>query len=309
MKVALAILNYNGRHHLAELLPTAIAAVKFYGKPCPIIVLDNQSPSDDVAWIQSYFPSVEVIVSPKNDFLFSYNWLLAKREEDVVILLNNDLRLSENFIPCLIRHFSNPTTFAVSCKAFSWDGNTINSGPCNFAVKRGRLLGEFQMDRQYTAYTLFSSGGFMAVDRRKFLELGGFDRLFYPAYGEDKDLCFRAWSKGMKCIYEPGCHVYHREGGSWDQEANRSRRLIDITNYLFMWRNFRFLRFQIPHHLYLAWLSVRKRIEGDTGWLETLKEARQLWCERRKGALTQAPCAVDLDLLEKKCGAPICEET
>ena len=246
-----------------------------------------------------------MIVSPKNDYLFSYNWLLANRDEDIVILLNNDLRLSENFVSCLIRHFENPTTFAVSCKAFNWDGDAINSGPCNFAVRRGRVLGEFQIDRQYTAYTLFASGGFMAVDRRKFLELGGFDRLFYPAYGEDKDLCFRAWSKGMKCIYEPGCHVLHREGGSWDQEANRSRRLIDITNYLFMWRNFRYLRFQIPHHLYLAWLSVRKTTECDTGWLETLKEARQLWRERHKEALCKAPRNVDLRQIQQICGTPV----
>ena len=43
----------------------------------------------------------------------------------------------------------------------------------------------------------------MAVDRNKFVELGGFNRLFAPAYCEDVDLCFRAWRQGWRCIYDP----------------------------------------------------------------------------------------------------------
>ena len=30
------------------------------------------------------------------------------------------------------------------------------------------------------------------------MELGGFNRLFYPAYCEDLDLCFRAWRRGFR---------------------------------------------------------------------------------------------------------------
>src|ERR1041384_1686958 len=226
-KICLAILNHNGRAHLEHLLPTAFQAVTNFGSPCPIVLLDNQSSDDDVEWVGSNYPQVDVVVSPKPDYVFSYNWLLARRDESVVILLNNDLKLSPNLIGCLLKHFSDQTTFAVSCKSYSWGTENINSGPCTFKVRhRGWLVAEFQKDRQFVSYTLFCGGGAVAVDRIKFLELGGFDRLFYPAYGEDKDLCFRAWCRGWKCIYEPECHVYHREGGTWDSGANLSRKLI-----------------------------------------------------------------------------------
>ena len=110
-KVALAILNYDGKRHLAELLPTAIEAVAAWKETCPIIVLDNRSPGDDVSWMQANFPQVETIVSPKNDYLFSYNWLLSNREEDIVILLNNDLKLSSNFNFLLGPSFCGPRRF------------------------------------------------------------------------------------------------------------------------------------------------------------------------------------------------------
>ena len=74
--VCLAILNFNGRKHLEHLLPTAVAAAKKHPGQCSIVVLDNRSSEPDAAWVQAAFPSVEVVVAPENDFLFSYNWLL-----------------------------------------------------------------------------------------------------------------------------------------------------------------------------------------------------------------------------------------
>ena len=206
----------------------------------------------------------------------------------------------------MVRHFADPGVFAVSSKAYDWDGTQVNSGPCFLRVRdRGWVETGFESDKQVLSFTLFSSGGFMAVDRRKFLELGGFDRLYYPAYGEDKDLCFRAWCKGWKSLYDPSCHVFHREGGSWDQQSKRSTKLIGVTNYLFMWRNFRSLRFRLAHHFYLAWLVARKYVEGNKDWLDTLKEARRLWRGRRREAVDSAPPAVDLVALQRICGSPV----
>ena len=48
--VCLAILNYNGKKHLEHLLPTACAAARKFSGTCAVVVLDNQSTGDDVAW-------------------------------------------------------------------------------------------------------------------------------------------------------------------------------------------------------------------------------------------------------------------
>ena len=103
--VCLAILNYNGRKHLEHLLPTAIAAAQKFLGSCAVLVLDNRSTDPDVEWVKREFPSVRAVVAPENDFLFSYNWLLPQLQNDVVVLLNNDLRVDEHFLEPLIRHF------------------------------------------------------------------------------------------------------------------------------------------------------------------------------------------------------------
>lgn len=78
----------------------------------------------------------------------------------------------------------------------------------------------------------------MAVDRNKFLEIGGFDRLYYPAYVEDVDLCFRAWCNGWRCIFEPASKVLHREGGSWKgvKDSSLDAKLLR-NSLLFQWLN------------------------------------------------------------------------
>jgi len=66
MTVELVILNYNGRHHLEHLLPTAIQEAECYGPDCRVVVIDNLSPDDDATWVRENYPSVKVWLAPKN---------------------------------------------------------------------------------------------------------------------------------------------------------------------------------------------------------------------------------------------------
>ena len=209
--VCLAILNYNGRKHLEHLLPTACVAANNYPGVCSILVLDNRSTDPDVEWVRQEFPLVQVMVAPKNDYLYSYNWLVENRDEDIIVFLNNDLKLHPNFLMPLARHLELPDVFSASACSYDWDGKEFTCGPARLTLKNGFYTFLFDTKRQECCHTLFGSGGFMAVDRRKFVELGGFNRLFYPVYCEDVDLCFRAWRRGWRSIYEPESVVWHRE--------------------------------------------------------------------------------------------------
>ena len=103
--VCLAILNHNGIRHLECLAPTVREAVAAYPGPCRALVLDNQSSQGNVDWVRSRYPEINVASAPANDYLFSYNWLLPQLPEEVVVLLNNDLRLTPGFLNPLVRHF------------------------------------------------------------------------------------------------------------------------------------------------------------------------------------------------------------
>ena len=276
--VCLAILNYNGKKHLEHLLPTALAAAKNFSGTPAVIVLDNQSTDDDVAWIQREFPSVETIVAPKNDFLFSYNWLAQKRSEDILVLLNNDLKVDHDFLAPLVRHFGSPDVFSVSARSYDWTGDEVTSGPARLKFNDGFYSWKFDTEHQKRCHTLFTSGGFMAVGRKKFVELGGFNPLFYPAYCEDLDICFRAWRRGWRCIYEPDSQVRHRHQASWSNHSNSSLNSLELRNSLVMqWATFPMHKGRWARLSSLTKLLIGSLADRSTLWLKTYPATLAYW--------------------------------
>ena len=281
--VCLAILNYNGKKHLEHLLPTTSAAANKFSGTCAVVVLDNQSTDDDVAWIGREFSSVQAIVAPKNDFLFSYNWLAQKRSEDILVLLNNDLRVDSNFLAPLIRHFESPDVFSVSARSYNWNGAEVTSGPARLNFNNGFYSWKFDTERQKTCYTLFTSGGFMAVDRNRFIELGGFNRLFAPAYCEDVDLCFRAWRRGLRCIYEPGSVVWHRHRATWGDHSKDSLSTLELRNLLLMqWSTLPMRKGRGARLRSLLKLFIGSLFSGDRVWIKTYPATLLYWLAVRR---------------------------
>ena len=282
--VCLAILNYNGRKHLEALLPSAVVAANNYTGECSILVLDNRSTEPDVVWIKKTFPSLRVEEAPENDFLFSYNWLLPRLQEDVVVILNNDLRLDQNFIQPLVSHFDSPDVFAVSASSYDWEGHEKTIGPAKLTYSNGFYGWSYDPKRQELCHTLFASGGVMAVDRQKFVELGGFNRLYHPAYCEDLDLGFRAWRRGWKSIYEPKSIVWHRESASWSVSPKSRPNKLNLRNsLLFQWSSLPMSEDRYSRY----WCSVKLIISGlfrrVTLWLSILVSTWIHWLRIRSG--------------------------
>ncbi len=210
--------------------------VAAYPGPCRALVLDNQSSQGNVDWVRSRYPEIDVASARANDYLFSYNWLLPQLPEEVVVLLNNDLRLTPGFLNPLVRHFDQGDVFAVSAASLDWEGNKSTCGPAELTHQHGWYRWGYNTTRQELSHTLFASGGFSAVDRQKFVDLGGFNRLFYPAYCEDLDLGFRAWRRGWRSVFEPASLVFHRENGSWGTMAESAISPLNFRGQLlFTW--------------------------------------------------------------------------
>lgn len=300
-KACLAVLNYNGIEHLENLLPSLIEAQK-RGTESNIIILDNQSTEDDVAWTRQNFPNVEVVVAPENACLLSYNWLARQITDDILVVLNNDLKVDREFIRWMLLHFEKPDVFAVTGCQMDWEGKAPLFGPCTLKRHRGWYWFDFDKACQVPAYTLFGSGGFSAIDRLKFVRLGGFDPLYHPGYCEDVDLCFRAWGKGWKSIYEPRAITRHRESGSFGKRANR----LNLERmFLFHWRNLRHQPFYAYHWMYVLWSLRKRRKMGDTDWIEAYKTAREIWGQRGREALKNRPGKQALQNCMKHCGRPL----
>jgi len=304
--VCLAVLNYNGIHHLESLLPGLEAACRQSPIPASIVILDNQSTQGDVEWVRQHYPGVRCVVSPKNDFLFSYNWLVEQLPDDVVVLLNNDLRVDEQFLKPLLRHFQSADVFAVSASSFDWEGNERTIGPARLTFRNGLYGWYYEPQRQELCHTLFASGGFMAVDRRKFLELGGFNRLFHPAYCEDLDLGFRAWRRGWRSIYEPTSIVWHREQASWKvSSVGRSNSLNLRHSLFFQWSSLPMETKRMTRYWTLVKLFGGELLRGKKHWLSIYPRTWREWCKIRKQYAGLKVSQQELAAMQKSMDIPL----
>jgi GT2 family glycosyltransferase len=100
-----------------------------------------------------------------------------------------------------------------------------------------------------------AAGPVLAVDRCRFLDLGGYDPLFFPGRIEDLDLGFRGWMAGWKGYYVPGSMAYHRGCASFAPAfgVEGCDRLAARNSLMFAWKNYAGSRLAA----HLAWLPVR----------------------------------------------------
>ena len=83
-KVALVILNWNGKHFLEEFLPSVISCS--YAN-LEIIVGDNASTDDSISFLKSKYPSITIIENDKNyGFAEGYNRVLNRVNAEYFIL-------------------------------------------------------------------------------------------------------------------------------------------------------------------------------------------------------------------------------
>ena len=93
MKVDILILNYNGKDLMKEYLPSICEAARNSSHECRVHVVDNISTDGSVDFLRSEFPEVNIYQAKKNRILCSYNDAVRDLDSDVVIFLNNDIKV------------------------------------------------------------------------------------------------------------------------------------------------------------------------------------------------------------------------
>jgi GT2 family glycosyltransferase len=193
------------------------------------------------------------------------------------------LKVDRDFVAPLLRHFESPDVFSVSARSYDWNGAQIISGPARLKFENGFYSWNFDTRCQKTCHTLFTSGGFMAVDRNKFVKLGGFNRLFAPAYCEDVDLCFRAWRHGWRCIYEPGSIVWHRDQGTWSGNSIGKLSSLQLRSLLLMqWSTFPMHKGRWTRLHSTVKLLLGSVFSGDRVWIRTYPATLLYWLAVRR---------------------------
>lgn len=257
MKINIIILNYNGKELMKRCLPSIVDAAKKSKHNCRVSVIDNLSQDDSVSFLKNNFLDMDIIVAGENKVLCSYNDIIKQIDDDVVILLNNDIKVDENFVDPLVETINEDNeNFLVTPKCL-----TFNEKVYEGSKTKARIIwGLFWASSKFKGYErgidmqgCTFSAGFGAFDRKKFLELEGYDNLYLPGTLEDSDICFRAWKRGWKCLYQPKSIIYHMGQVSFHRRfGRRQTKIVNFRNlFLFMWKNITDRRILFKHFIFL----------------------------------------------------------
>src|SRR5579862_2168495 len=235
--------NWNGRDLLEKYLPSVEAALAGNAAN-EIIVVDNGSSDGSAEFLQHNFPRVKTLALERNlGFGGGSNAGIRAAANDIVILLNSDMRVDPGFLAPLLAGFSDEKVFAVSCQIFLSDPTKRReeTGLTEGRWQRGALRVGHRADEEVNELfpCFYGGGGSCAFDRRKMLELGAFDPLYEPFYLEDTDLGYLAWKRGWKVLYQPASIVYHEHRGTIGKKfrADEIAAVLKKNFILFAWKN------------------------------------------------------------------------
>lgn len=152
---------------------------------------------------------IVVVVNPKNlRFAATVNIGVALATNQRILVINNDVSPAPDVAKILSKHFEDERVFAVGCMELQPLNTDEISGKNKIWFEKG-LFHHSKADNFEFGHTGWVSGGSGMFDRSKWLELNGFDQLFYPAYWEDIDLSVRASKRGWQVLFDPNAVVYH----------------------------------------------------------------------------------------------------
>jgi GT2 family glycosyltransferase len=241
-KVAVVILNYNGRKYLETFLPSVIEHSVGY----EIIVADNASTDDSVSFLKNTYPTIKILQNTTNQgFAEGYNTALKQISAEYYILLNSDVEVTYNWIqPIIDLMDSNKSTAACQPKIKSFNEKTHfeYAGAAGgyidwlgYPFCRGRVFDAYEEDLgQYndTKEIFWATGACMFVRADTFHQIGGFDANFF-AHMEEIDLCWRMKNAGNKIYYCSDSSVFHVGGGTL-HKSNPRKTFLNYRNGLAM---------------------------------------------------------------------------
>lgn len=240
MRIAVVILNWNGKSFLEKFLPSVISN----SQDATIYVADNASSDGSLEFVEKNFPTVIRIDNGENfGFAGGYNKALENLNEEFFVLLNSDVEITPNWLQPVITLFdSDQQVAAIQPKILNYHDKTsfeyagaaggfIDKNGYPFC--RGRIFDLLETDNgQYDAVqeVFWATGACMFVRSKVYKELGGLDDDFF-AHMEEIDLCWRTKRAGHKIMVQPKSIVYHVGGGTLPK-SNPFKTFLNFRNGL-----------------------------------------------------------------------------
>lgn len=275
MNTAVVLLNYNSLAYLQQFLPPLVTN----SKEATIYIIDNASTDDSKAYVNSHFPSIRWIALDKNyGYAGGYAKGLQEINEELLILMNTDVQVTEGYLEPLLAAFQDENVGACMPKILDYNqrnkfeyagaaGGEMDM--LGYTFCRGRIFDTIEEDQnQYDnglSDCFWASGACLAVRKDAYFNALGFDpRLF--AHMEEVDLCWRMQRIGYRVVVTTNSMVYHMGGGTLDYQNPKKVYLNFRNNLIVCAKNWTWkeILYKLPFRLLLdqiAW--ARELIKGN----------------------------------------------
>jgi len=239
-KVAVVILNWNGKAFLEQFLPSVVK----YSANAKIIVADNNSSDNSINFLKENYPTVEIIQLDRNyGFAGGYNKALKQINSEYYVLLNSDVEVTENWLVPML-HLLESDSSIVACQPKIKDYN--NKSYFEYAGAAGGFIDKYgypfcrarifeHLEEDINQYNdnleiFWASGASLFIRATAYHNIGGLDEFFF-AHMEEIDLCWRLKNQGYKIMVCPSSTVFHVGGGTLNK-VKPQKTFLNFRNSL-----------------------------------------------------------------------------
>ncbi|MBX2817148.1 MAG: riboflavin biosynthesis protein RibF [Saprospiraceae bacterium] len=266
--LSIVILNYNGLDYLKKFSQAVLKSLPD-GK-AELVVADNASTDESVAWLQEHCPDIRIIQLPRNlGFAGGYNEALKSVNATYALLLNSDVEVTPGWVEPLLSTMQSDKTIAAcqpKVRSFHERSHFEYAGAAGGLIDalgypfcRGRIMSNVEEDSgQYDQpkEVFWITGAAMCIRLDTFRQMGGFDASYF-AHMEEIDLCWRLKRSGYRLVAIPDSLVYHVGGGTLSYASPRKTFLNFRNGFNTLLKNERWgrLLWLLPLRVLLDWVA------------------------------------------------------
>lgn len=219
--ISVVIVTYNGERFIGKNLESLYRQTM---TPDEIIIVDNASEDQTLNKVLKDFKDVNIIKNKRNyHYAKAVNIGVGKATGELVVILNQDIVLKEDFIEMLYQRYEEEKekkeiAGIIPQIRFNKQRNFIN-GIGNFITEKNwgsdNYFGAVDIGQfENLAYVGSACFGAILVTKRGWTEMGPLDEV-YKSFYEDVDWSIRVHLKGLKLLAAPKALVFHEFGGSY----------------------------------------------------------------------------------------------
>jgi len=237
--VSIIILTFNNIRYTHQCLDSVLKNTDI---PYELIVVDNDS-QDGTKGFLKRLKNVTVIFNEKNiGFGQGCNQGAEEAKGKYILFLNNDTIVTRGWLKNMVATIENiKDCGAVGAKILFFNGLLQEAGTTIYrdgnCYPHGLEAYPYKNEYSYLREVDHCAAVCLLVNKKLFLQIGGFDKKYYPAYYEDVDLSMEIRERGYRIYYQPNTIIYHYKSLSLTGE--RVEHLIRRNTALFKkkWKN------------------------------------------------------------------------